>query len=172
MGSSRKVCCGLSLPCAPLVVPAPHTPPGPSAVHPVSIPASTAENHTVLLCHRAGSLPHRPTRGARGRRGRHAYVKAGGPVVYHLEKRFSVIWASREYQPRTSALANLLDAASKVNVNLPDLLISRAAMVQGCWSVGFGVQKECFLFDLQLVPVGWRDRAAGTEPVIHDPERG
>ena len=72
MGSSRKVCCGLSLPCAPLVVPAPHTPPGPSAVHPVSIPASTAENHTALLCHRAGSLPHRPTRGARGRRGRHA----------------------------------------------------------------------------------------------------
>ena len=53
-------------------MPTPHAPPGPSAVHPVSIPASTAEKHAALLRHRAGSLPHPPARGARGRRGRRA----------------------------------------------------------------------------------------------------
>ena len=69
-GSSRKVCRGLSLPCAPLVVPAPHAPPGYSAVPQRVHPASTAENHAALSRHHAGSLPHPPTKGARGRRGR------------------------------------------------------------------------------------------------------
>ena len=87
MGSSRKVCCGLSLPCAPLVVPAPHTPPGPSAVHPVSIPASTAEKHAALLRHHAGSLPHPPARGARGRRGRHAAAHGRRTVVLRRKDR-------------------------------------------------------------------------------------
>ena len=82
LGSSGKVCRALCLPCAALVVPPQPTMLPPCAVHPLPIPARAAENHAALSCHRAGSLPHPPTRGARGRLGRR------GAAQPRAERRF------------------------------------------------------------------------------------